>query len=114
MRVGEKCLKRKVSWSKQLQAGRKSSRWMSFITSKAKITLPVKTQKPLCGKVLKSMLTLKFETTTYILTISHGLKYLIELQSQLRAGSDGGKTGKRLVSEKAWDRTCKWHGAKGM
>lgn len=68
---------------------------MSCIASKAKITLPVKTQKPLCSKVLKSMLTLNFETTTSILKISHGLKYFLELGSKPRAGSDGEKTGKR-------------------
>jgi len=61
------------------------------------------------------MLTLKFETAVYnILKISHGLKYLLELESKPTAGSDEGKTGKRLVSEKGWGRKCEWHKAKGM
>lgn len=110
LRVGENAWKGKVSWSKWLQAWRKSSWWMSCITSKAKVVLSVKTPKPLCRKVL----TLEFETTTYVLKISHGLKYLLELESKLKAGSDGRKTGKKLVNKKAWDRKCDWHQMKGM
>lgn len=114
-RVGEECFGEKgLSWSKWLRVWRKSSWRMSCITSEAKVTLPVKTQKPLCNKGLKSMLALKFETTTYVLKISHGLKYFLELESKARAGSNGGKTGKRLGSEKAWARKCEWHKPKGM
>lgn len=58
--VGEECFETEGVLGKALQAWR-SGWWMSCIASK----VDLRTQKPLCSKVLKPVLALKFETTTY-------------------------------------------------